>query len=86
MDNFSAFPTTPISPARSAEVIIPNDSTDLSQVSRAVYAAAAGDLTVEMADGQTVTFASVPAGVIIPIRVKKVLATGTSAGGLVSLW
>lgn len=86
MDSFSAFPTTPISPARSAATVVPNDAGDLAQVSRAIYIGQGGSLSVEMADGDTVVFEGVPTGSLLPIRAKKVNATGTTAAAIVSLW
>lgn len=86
MDNFSAFPTTPISPARSASTVVPNDTGDLPHISRALYIGQSGALTVEMADGDEVTFEGVPAGSMLPIRVAKVKATGTTAAAVLSLW
>jgi len=86
MDSFSAFPTTPISPARSASTVVPNDSVDLPHVSRALYVGQSGALTVEMADGGEVTFEGLPAGSMLPIRVAKVKTTGTTAAAILSLW
>lgn len=86
MDNFSNFPTTPISPARSAMTIVPSDSTDLPHVSRAIYVGQGGDLAVEMADGDVTTFEAVPGGSVLPIRVKRVRNTATTANAIISLW
>ncbi|RLJ41424.1 hypothetical protein BCF46_3217 [Litoreibacter meonggei] len=86
MDSFSAFPTTPISPARSASTVVPNDTRDLPHISRALYVGQTGALSVEMADGDVVTFEGVPAGSMLPIRASKVRATGTTAAAVLSLW
>lgn len=86
MDSFSAFPTTPISPARSASVVVPNDGTDLPHISRAIYVGQAGALAVELADGDVVTFEGVPAGSLLPIRASKVMATETTAASILALW
>ena len=86
MDNFSNFPTTPISPARSAMTIVPSDSTDLPHVSRAIYVGQGGDLAVEMADGDVTPFEAVPGGSVLPIRVKRVRNTATTANAIISLW
>lgn len=86
MDSFSNFPTTPISPARSASVVAPSDSTALPTVSRAVYIGQGGDLAVTMVDGEQVVFEAVPSGSLLPIRISGVSATGTSAAGILSLW
>jgi hypothetical protein len=86
MDSFSAFPTTPISPARSASTVVPNDTGDLPHISRALYVGQSGALSVEMADGDVVTFEGVPAGSMLPIRATKVRDTGTTAASILSLW
>ena len=86
MDSFSAFPTTPISPARSASIVVPSDTGALPHISRALYVGQAGALSVEMADGDIATFEAVPAGSMLPIRVTKVNATGTTAAAILALW
>lgn len=86
MDSFSSFPTTPISPARSASVVAPNDDDDLPHISRALYVGQGGALAVEMADGDTVIFEAVPTGALLPIRAAKVRASGTTAASILSLW
>ncbi|WP_298259254.1 hypothetical protein [uncultured Litoreibacter sp.] len=86
MDNFSAFPTTPISPARSASTVVPSDGSDLPHISRALYVGQTGALSVEMADGDIVTFEGVPAGSMLPIRATKVRDSDTTAAAIISLW
>lgn len=86
MDSFSSFPTTPVSPARSATAVVPSDTTTLPHVSRALYIGQGGDLAVVMAGGEQATFEAVPSGSILPIRVSRVNATNTTANGVVSLW
>jgi hypothetical protein len=86
MDSFKEFPTTPVSPIRDATAVSPSDSIMLPNVTRAIYVGAPGDVAVSMAGGQAVTFQSVPAGSLLPIRVGAVMATGTSAGGILALW
>lgn len=53
-------------------------------VSRALFVGVAGDVKVDMANGATVTFASMAAG-IHKIAITKVYKTGTAATGLVVL-
>jgi hypothetical protein len=80
--------TTPslTSPAMDGSLVTPNDSTELSHVTRAIYVGGAGDLPAELVSGAQVQFASVPAGAMLPMRVTKILATGTTAGQIVALW
>ena len=72
-------------PATHAFAITPGDSTDLSNVTRAVYCGSGGSLTVTMLSGATVTFDDLPDGCLLPIRVSKVLSTGTTASSILGL-
>lgn len=74
------------SPADFAAAVTPHDTTPLTATTRAVFVGVEGALTVTMAGGGNVTFATVPAGVILPIRVTHVLDTGTDADSIVALW
>ncbi|MGB0661714.1 MAG: spike base protein, RCAP_Rcc01079 family [Mangrovicoccus sp.] len=88
-DEFEGRQSGLTSPAKNAEAVTPNDSADLSFTSRAIYIGSAGDLSVEMADdpqGQSITLTGVLAGVVYPLRVRRVRQTGTTATGIVSLW
>lgn len=84
-DEFSNRASGLSSPAADAVAIVPDDVTDLTSPARAVYVGASGALRVTMVSGATVDFASVAAGSILPIRVRRVMANGTSASGLVAL-
>ena len=84
-DSFSDYQPNLISPATSGTEITPNDSAALAEVTRALYVGTPGDLRVMLADGMTVTLSAAQAGVIYPLRVAQVFASGTSAGNLVGL-
>ncbi|MEY2875998.1 MAG: hypothetical protein RLZZ373_3369 [Pseudomonadota bacterium] len=71
-------------PPTHALAITPADA-DLVQITRGLYIGTAGDLAVRMGDGTDVTFANVPAGTIMPVRVKRVRAA-TTADDIVALW
>lgn len=72
---------------RHAYVITPHDTNDLAIPASSIYCCATGDLTViPYGDSVAVTFSDVPVGTIIPIRVSRVLDTGTDAGPWVALW
>ncbi len=74
------------SPAREALAVVPSDMVDLGFSSRSIYVGVSGDIAVHMIDEATpVIFKAVPVG-ILPIRVDRVLATGTTANDLVALW
>lgn len=74
-------------PATEAEAVTPDDST--IQYWRSLYVADGGagkDVTVvPIAGSDPVTFADVPIGTILPIAVKKVMATGTTSTDIVGM-
>jgi len=84
-DDFENYATSLTSPARDAEPIVPNDAADLPSATRGIYVGAGGSLQVQMVSGQTVAFDNVQGGVVYPLRVARVMATGTTATGLVAL-
>ncbi len=85
-DIFKSHVTGLTAPAQDAAPIIPSDTTDLPQASRAIYVGAAGDLSVRLVGGSEVTFIGTVAGAIYPIRAERVMSTGTSAASLIALW
>lgn len=70
-----------------AAAVTPSNTVDLVFFSRALYVGVTGDVSVIMAgDGATVVFPAVPAGTVLPIRVSRVRATGTTASSIVAVW
>lgn len=86
MDKFSDFPTTLTAPGRDAAPVLPDDLADLPTLPRALYVGQGGTLAVRMAGGQEVAFENLQGGMILPVRVRRVMATGTTATSLVALW
>ncbi|MFZ5749506.1 MAG: spike base protein, RCAP_Rcc01079 family [Pseudomonadota bacterium] len=84
-DDFASHETSLISPIQDADPVVPSDSLPLPKATRGIYVAASGDLRVRLVSGATVTFAAVPAGSVLPVRVTQVMATGTTAAGIVGL-
>jgi hypothetical protein len=72
-------------PAERAEPIIPSDTTDLPRATRALYVGQSGDVVLRMTSGATVAFTGMQGGMIYPLRIARVLASGTTATGLVGL-
>jgi hypothetical protein len=71
----------------SAVAVTPNDGTDLVNTSRAIYVGVSGNIAVILdKDSSSVIFVGAQAGSVLPIRVKRVLATGTTATSLVALY
>lgn len=74
------------SPAQNAAAITPNDSTDLTNYARALYVGVTGDIVVDLVQsGSSITIKAAPVG-ILPISVKRVRSTGTTATNLLALW
>lgn len=72
-------------PGEFAVAVTPSDSTMIAQVPRALYIGTGGNVSVRMPRGNTVTFTSVPGGTILPVRVSRVNATGTTASNIVAI-
>ncbi len=71
-----------ITPAKHAFRIAPNDGVDLIAPTRGIYVGVLGNLHVRMVDGSDETFENIAAGVIHPLSVIRVFATGTDATGI----
>jgi hypothetical protein len=84
-DRFSEFTSGLSSPICGGFDIAPDDSADLQTVTRAFILGGGGDVAVVLKDGDTITLSGLAAGVIYPLRVSRVLATGTTATGLKGL-
>lgn len=75
------------SPATSAEEVdISSEDHTFTNTTRGIYVGGTGDMTVTMLDGQEVTFATIPAGTILPIRAVSVTRATTDATTMVGLW
>lgn len=68
-----------------AAAVVPSDVTRLDQFPL-VYIGGAGNVTVEDVAGNAVLFTAPPVGSLLPIRVSRVRATGTTATLMVACW
>ncbi|WP_299288198.1 hypothetical protein [uncultured Tateyamaria sp.] len=84
-DTFRAFQPGLNSPVEGGFEVTPADGVDLQSVTRAVMVAGAGDLAVTLKSGDTITLPGLTPGMIYPIRVAQVAATGTTATGIKGL-
>lgn len=72
--------------------ILPDDVVDLlaytatKQTTGAVYVGGAGDVVAVSGSGIATTFSSVPAGTTLPISVRRINVTNTSATNLVACY
>lgn len=85
-DKFHTTSDNLTSPAQLCFAITPDDLAELGQVTKAIYVGNGGDVTLRSLDGPgDVTFANVPSGAILDVRVRAVRATGTTATAIVGL-
>lgn len=77
---------TVLSSARTLRAVTPNDTNDLPLgVCKALHIGAGGTIAVIAADDSSSVTLTVQEGVL-PVRVKRVLATGTTASSIVALY
>lgn len=74
------------SPISNAFAIVPDDAAELATLPRAVMLGQGGDIAVTFEGGTTVTLTGLAEGVIYPLRLRAVLATGTTATDIVGLY
>ena len=75
-------------PFRFAAAVTPSDGADLAQVSNALYVGVTGNIAVILSgqqDKAAVVFANVAVGYHW-LRAARVMATGTTASGIVAVW
>jgi len=85
-DPFVSSADSPTAPDQRCFEIVPDDVAELQIATKALYVGSAGDLTlVSLQSSAPVTFRNVPAGAILDIRVKKVLAASTTAADIIGL-
>lgn len=84
-DPFGTYGDGLSAPAARAVAVTPHDTNELTRHAKALYVGGAGNIAVTTVGGDDVTFTAVPAGSILPVRVKIVKSTGTSATSIVAL-
>ena len=68
---------------RGGYAVVPSDVTELGPpMITGLYVGSAGSLVLVTEDGPTLTYPVVQAGTFITMRVRKVMATGTSASAI----
>lgn len=77
-------------PSFGGYAVTPSDSVSLERVGkgfpRGIYVGTSGNVAVDFGDGTAVVFANVPSGTTLPIRVKLVKDTSTTASNIVALY
>lgn len=86
-DLFSIFRSNLESPAKFGEAVTPNDGADLPTVSRSLYIGNGGNVNCIMAGSTANTlYQNTQSGSVLPFRVKKIWATGTTANAIVAVY
>lgn len=87
-DEFSNYQAGLDSPASNAfdAYALKSDTVDLTTFTRAIYTGSGGNIKVDMVGSGTVTFVSVPAGAVLPIRISRLYSTGTAATDVIGLY
>jgi hypothetical protein len=74
-------------PARRCIAVTPSDSDNLGAVTKAVYVGVEGDVSlvpIDNPDNAGILFKNVPSGSWLPVRARRIRATGTTATNLVA--
>ena len=86
-DTFTSYTLGLSSPYVRAGGVTPHDVNELSEVTRALYVGGAGNVNLVLADDTAaVVFYGVPAGTVLPVRVKQVMEASTTATYMVALY
>lgn len=67
-------------------VVTPHDSTDFTDVCRAIWVGGVGNVVVVWPDNSTSLFTAVAAGTLLQVRARRVNATSTTASLMVALY
>ncbi len=85
-DPFESSSNSLIAPAQHAFAITPSDTQTLSGATKALFVGTGGDIALEaIGSDSEVLFRNVASGSVLPIRIRVVRATGTTASDLVGL-
>lgn len=88
-DTWGNTPDNLLAPARKATLVTPSDAADLPQTAKALWIGGSGTVQVVAVDdtGNTgVALGTLGPGTVVPIRVRRVLATGTTASPILALY
>lgn len=84
-DRYSGILSGMAGPADDAFTVTPSDQSPFAVAARALYIGAPGNVTLITHSGASILFQSLTAGTILPVRCVQVMATGTTASGIVGI-
>jgi hypothetical protein len=85
-DHFASYAPALTDPITGGFAITPHDANDLGTMPRAIMVTGAGAVTAILKDGMTITLPGLAPGALYPVRTARILATGTTATGIVGLY
>jgi len=86
-DQFSQTLDSVIAPATRAVAVVPNDSTPLTDIPKALFVGTGGAITMRgVAGSADQLWKNVPDGAVLPIRAQYIRATGTTAADILALY
>jgi hypothetical protein len=86
IDNLSRLSDSTEFPAVRLRAVTPSDTVPLVYVAKALYVGTGGNVAIMASeDADAVTLTNVQSGTIVPVRARRVMATGTTASGIVAL-
>lgn len=83
-DNFKSFPPHLETPAENAFAVTIGEN--MEYATRAIYVGVGGDINIQTVHNDEVLLKNVLTGQILPIRVKKILSSGTTATDIVGFY
>lgn len=85
-DSFSSAANSLIAPSADCFAIVPNDTQELGQATKAIFVGTGGNIVLKAIHSEDfVTFSNVISGSILDIRVRAISATGTTAQDIIGL-
>lgn len=86
MDSFKNLSDSPDFSARKLVEVTPHNSNDLAYTTKALFIGTGGNIVVLAEDDTVAVTLKVTDGQILPVRAKRVLATNTTATGIVGMY
>jgi hypothetical protein len=81
---FAGFGGDMLAPSGDGVAVTPSDTVDLAVLPRRLWSGSGGNIKINTAAGNPLTYTAVPAGTYLNVRASRVWATGTSATGIVA--
>lgn len=84
-DRFAEYALSLEAPAVTGFAVTPNDATDLPDVTRAIYVGSSGNIAAILSSGAELIFTGVAGGTVLPVRLRRIKSTGTTATAILGL-